>query len=772
MTDPKIAQRIEVIGVVQGVGFRPFVHRLATSHGLVGHVGNDSSKVFIEVMGKRADVDAFIADLHEHAPPLAQVDEIFVAPTSLFLGSHAQTFRIVESETINAVERTLISPDTAVCDDCIAELFDATNRRFSHPFITCTNCGPRLSIIANLPYDRHNTTMASFEMCGSCRAEYDDPGDRRFHAQPIGCHECGPMLSFGERINELHDGVPDGAPLDLAVAALEAGEVVAVKGIGGYHLMCDATDVEAVAELRRRKHRPDKPFAIMVADLDQALEHADLDPAEIEALRSPQAPIVLARRAPDSTLPPLVAPASPLIGIVLPYTAVHHMLLSELRRPVVVTSANPPGAPLAHTQPSIASLLHLTDQVLDHDRDIRVPVDDSVVRLIGDTIVPLRRARGYAPIPVRLPGGTRKVLAVGGELKNTFCLVDGERAWVSQHIGDMENLETLNAFESMVDEFCAMYQVKPEVVAIDAHPGYLSSKWARQNSGHDVLFEVQHHHAHVAAVMAEHELDPHQQVIGVAFDGTGYGLDGTIWGGEVLVATASGFDRVAHLWPVPLPGGDAAVRNPNRVALAQLWAAGVAWTDDLAPLTLLTEGEQALLAHQLDRSIACIPTTSMGRLFDAVASLLDVRHRISYEAQAAIELEFLADAALASGVEIDAYRFDLSGEQPLIMDQRPVLRSIIDDVRRGRPAEEIAAAFHLAVADVIVAVVGRTAGPSGDRTSAIDTVVLSGGVFQNAVLLSLCLDRLSHDFDVRTHRRVPANDGGLSLGQAFVAAHQ
>ena len=752
------ALRIEVTGVVQGVGFRPFVYRLANELNITGVVGNDAARVFIEAVGQPDAIDEFVSRLSTDAPPLARVDAVNVETLSLPVNTLDDDFHIVASRDDQGA-RTIISPDSAVCSDCVAELFDHSNRRFGHPFITCTNCGPRHSIISDLPYDRYNTTMVDFEMCQVCRVEYEAPTNRRYHAQPIGCHDCGPQLSFGARLAELSTG----NALIRAASMIRDGGSIAVKGIGGYHLMCDATNTAAVAELRRRKNRPDKPFAIMVRSIEHAREFAELAKSEVDELTSPAAPIVLAKSRQSSTLPSLVAPGSPLIGMVLGYTPVHHLLLNMVDVPLVVTSANPPGAPLSYGHDTIRELFFLYDAILDNDRDIRVPVDDSVVRLVGDTAVPLRRARGYAPIPVTLPGASRSVLAAGGELKNTFCLASGDRAWVSQHIGDMENLETLHAFEHMVDEFTTMNHVEPEVIAVDGHPGYLSSKWGRRTAAAQSLpiLEVQHHHAHIAAVMAEHQLDPHTPVVGVAFDGTGYGSDGTIWGGEVLVATATSFTRVGHLRPAQLPGGDAAIQNPNRVALAQLAAADIAWADDLAPLAQLSTGEQAILEQQLARSINCIPTTSMGRLFDAVASLLGLRHHVSYEAQAAIELEVLAQSG--AGAE-QRYSFVIGNDG--VIDQRPVLAAIVSDLRAGRPSAEIAWCFHDAVAAAVAAIALRVA-----AEHSLKTVVLSGGVFQNTLLAELCTARLATELDVRTHRLVPANDGGLSLGQAFIASH-
>jgi len=723
------AAHIEVTGVVQGVGFRPFVYRLATELGLAGVVGNDAAKVFIDVSGPAHVVDSFTARLATDAPPLARVDAVIVVPQRLNGIAADDGFRIVKSRDAGAL-RTIISPDSAVCDDCVSEMFDESNRRYRHPFITCTNCGPRLSIIADLPYDRHNTTMVDFDMCSTCRTEYETPTDRRYHAQPIGCHECGPKLSFGVRLAERSTE----EPLKRAADLLRKGGIVAVKGIGGYHLTCDATNLSAVAELRRRKNRPDKPFAIMVRSLDHGRQFAHLEAAEAVELTSSAAPIVLARQRPDSQLPSLVAPGSPLVGLVIGYTPLHLLLLAGLDRPLIVTSANPAGAPLAFNERTISDLHFLYDGILDNDRPIRVPVDDSVVRLVGDTVLPMRRARGYAPIPVPLPGGAHAVLAAGGELKNTFCLASGERAWVSQHIGDMENLETLDAFERIVNEFSSMNEIDPEVIAVDAHPGYLSTKWGRRtaNARNTPILEVQHHHAHVAAVMAEHQLDAQAPVVGVAFDGTGYGSDGTIWGGEILIATAEWYTRVGHLRSALLPGGDAAIQN-----------------------------ERVILQQQLERKINCVPTTSMGRLFDAVASLLGLRHRVSYEAQAAIELEVLAEAG-AGTEQRYAFALDDGG----VIDQRPVLEAIVADLRAARPLAEIAWCFHDAVGSAVDETVRSVA-----QKHSIDTVVLSGGVFQNALLLDLCTSRLGTDLAVRTHRLVPANDGGLSLGQAYIATH-
>ena len=758
-TDDRVAECITVSGVVQGVGFRPFVYRLAREHSLAGHVGNDSTRVFIEVCGPADEIEAFARRLVTETPPLAVIEHV---ERRRAMPWATDDFVIVESRTAPG-ERTLVSPDTAACDDCLAELRDPNDRRYRHPFVNCTNCGPRFTIIRSLPYDRAATTMASFPMCTRCSAEYADPADRRYHAQPISCHDCGPVLTYFAGGPAGGVGTSGAETIDLARAALVGGATVAVKGLGGFHLACDATSDEAVGRLRTRKHRPDKPFAIMIRDVAQAAQFAEISGAEALLLQSPARPIVLLQARGLAALSASVAPGNPLIGIMLPYTPVQHLLLEGSMPPLVMTSANVGGTPIIHRDDDVDQLIGLSDGVLTHDRPIHVPCDDSVVRLVNGRLLPIRRARGYAPIPVALPAARRSVLAVGGELKNTFCVASGGHAWVSQHIGDMENLETLDAFEASVERFETMYAVEPELVAADAHPGYLSSKWARA-SGRAPVIEIQHHHAHVAAVMAEHGLDPHLPVVGFAFDGTGYGDDGTIWGGEVMVADAQGYERVAHLSYVPLPGGDAAVRNPCRVALAHLWSADVDWDLDLAPAAALDEVERNLLRRQLERDVACVPTSSMGRLFDAVASLLGLRHHITYEAQAAIDLEIAA----AAGNALDPYAFATSGDQ---IDARPVIRAIVDDLRGGSSVADIALTFHLAVVDVVVAVAQRIR--SERRLDTLDTSALTGGVFQNSLLTGACVDALEHaGFVALTHHLVPPNDGGLALGQAFIAAHR
>lgn len=734
-------------------------------------MGNDSSSVFIEVEGLGADVAWFEDHVVSDAPPLAHIARVEVESAAP-IGERG--FEIVASRVVDGA-RTFVSPDVAVCDDCVAELFDPGDHRYRYPFITCTNCGPRFTIIRSMPYDRPNTTMAGFPLCPVCEAQYHDPGDRRFHAQPLACATCGPTVAY-----ESGDVRIGG---DAAIAAVQRdlgeGRIVAIKGLGGYHLACDATDDAAVSLLRERKGRVDKPFAVMAADMVTASIVADIDVVEQAALRSAARPIVLVT-ARSAGLSPLIAPRNPRVGLMLPYTPFHHLLF----RPVpghdvpvphllVMTSGNVSNEPIAHDDDDARMrLASLADSFCTHDRPIHVPCDDSVLRIVDGREMPIRRSRGYAPLPVTLPVPVAPVLAVGGELKNTFCIAEGRKAWLSQHIGDMENLETLVAFERSVDLFADMYGIAPAMIAADAHPDYLTRRWADDrttvSSGDCPRMTrsdprlVQHHHAHVCSLMAEAGLTGDRPVIGVAFDGTGYGLDGAIWGGEVLVADYDGFERVAALEDVPLPGGDAAIRKPYRVALAHLRSAGVEWSDDLAPVQQSEKDERAALASMFANDVGCVPTSSMGRLFDAVSSILDIRHAITYEGQAAIELEHLATGADSGDTPL---RFELGD------DGRVRVGALITDLvahrRAGVPSAQLAASFHDAVTALVVDVANRAR-----TTSGVDIVCLTGGVFQNALLVESTRRRLEADgFTVVTHRTVPPNDGGLALGQAIIAAH-
>lgn len=767
---------IRVTGVVQGVGFRPFVHRLATELGLSGHVGNDVDGVFVEVEGPPDDVGSFGARLGAEAPPLARITSI---ETTVMPRRGESGFEVVESRALRS-GRTFVSPDVAVCDDCLAEMRDRADRRYRHPFINCTNCGPRFTITMRLPYDRPNTTMAGFGLCAACRREYEDASDRRFHAQPIACPGCGPRLWFERRSDE--SGLPnsrlEGTDVALTAVqeALSRGQIVAIKGVGGYHLTCDATDEAAVAELRRRKDRPHKPLAVMVPDLECAREIAFVDDDEAGLLAGPERPIVLVARRPNGLLSDLVAPGHPQLGILLPYAPLHHLLFEPVPaaattppRVLVMTSGNLSDEPICYEDLDARERLgRIADAWLLHDRPIHVPCDDSVLRLDDGVEMPIRRSRGYTPLPVRLPFSVPPLLAAGGELKNAFCLASGRDAWISQHIGDMGSLPTLRAFEHSVGQFSDLYAVSPERWVADAHPGYHSRRWVDERSprAHGVAEPavelIQHHHAHVAAVMAEHGVPPDARVIGVAFDGTGYGDDGAIWGGEVLVAGYGSCDRAAHLAYVPLPGGDAAVARPYRVALAHLWAAGIEWSDDLAPVRAAGR-ECGVLRRQLDHGVQCVRSSSMGRLFDAVSSLVGLRQVATYEAEAAIELEMAA----AESNRPCRYRFDQDADSTVFAAAN-MLRAIVEDLRSGRSVADVAAGFHLAVADLVVERAQRLREGTG-----IADVVLTGGVFQNVVLVRLARAALvARGFAVLTHRVVPPNDGGLALGQAVVGGYR
>ena len=756
-----VRQRFTVVGVVQGVGFRPFVHRIATELGLAGFVGNDSGAVFIEVQGPIARIDEFGRRLSAEAPPLARINTVSIADVEAnALGGNG--FRIVESQAAPGATSP-IPPDIAVCDDCITELFNPRDRRYRHPFITCTNCGPRFTIIRALPYDRPTTTMSTFAMCERCAGEYHDPANRRFHAQPIACPDCGPSLWFSSGTDRV-----DGADAALAATqrALAAGAVVAIKGIGGYHLACVVHDQAAVTALRSRKARGAKPFAMLVRDLGVARRYAHIDDAEAAVLTSPARPIVLLRRRADAPVADAVAPGSPLLGLMLPYSPIHHLLLAPVPGAdptvpdaLVLTSANRSDEPICFTEDDAGSRLSaLCDAVLDHNRPIHVPCDDSVVRVIDERELPIRRSRGYAPLPIDLGRDGPAVLAVGGELKNTFCLTDGSRAYMSGHIGDMETLETLRAFERAVTQLSEIRH-RPVRLAADLHPAYQTRDWAERYADDRPLDLVQHHHAHVASLLAEHGRLG-EPIVGVSFDGTGYGCDETIWGGEILAVGPDShrFVRVGHLLPVPLPGGDAAVRNPWRMALSQLWMAGIDWTLDLAPVVAASSAELRLIRSQLESNTGCVACSSMGRLFDAVASLLGVRHRIDYEGQAAIELEALADSADDARA---CLRMDVRTDG--VIDPTGMVRAMVSALRDGVQPVVLAAGFHHAVADAVSEVVSLVAGE-------VRMVGLTGGVFQNVLLLRQCRQRLQQKgFEVLTHHAVPPNDGGLALGQAAVS---
>ncbi|HZA10460.1 carbamoyltransferase HypF [Mycobacterium sp.] len=771
--------RVRVHGVVQGVGFRPFVYTTAAALGLAGSVRNDSCGAVIEVEGDGGDIDEFLSRLHGNPPPLAVIESVEAQSIPVVGGTG---FAIADTSRSDG-GRTLASPDVAMCAECAAEQRDPGNRRYRHAFVNCTNCGPRFTIIASLPYDRASTTMAAFRMCDECAREYADPADRRFHAQPVCCPNCGPTLRYRDRDGSVTAGE---AGLRRARELLRDGGVLAVKGVGGYHLACDAANERAVAELRSRKRRGDKPFALMVPDLATARAVAEVDDLSARVLSGPQRPIVLMPRLPGAPVADAVAPHNPDLGVMLAYTPLHVLLFGlpgdePAPRTLVMTSGNLGGEPICFTDDdALDRLSRLADGWLMHNRAILVPCDDSVVRVLtggagnlGEAAeLPVRRSRGYAPLPVALPVSVPPTLAVGADLKNTLAVAEGRYAWLSQHIGDMDDLATLSAFASAERHLEALTGVSPEVIVADAHPRYRSTEWAHRNAGGRPVHSVQHHHAHIAAVMAEHGLDGSARVLGFAFDGTGYGPDGAVWGGEVMLADYKGYQRLARLKYVPLAGGDISVLRPYRMALAHLWAAGIEWDDDLAPVRACPADERRALRHQLETGIGCAPTSSMGRLFDAVSALVGVRQVVAYEAQAAIELEGLSRNADGGTTH---YRFDVdASDVPAVIDAAPVLAAVVGDLRAGTPTSVIGARFHDALAELIVDLAcaeGVIEGVAEGLAEGVatQTIALSGGVFQNALLLRLALDRLRNKgFDVITHRRVPPNDGGIALGQLLV----
>ena len=749
---------IAVSGTVQGVGFRPFVHGLASRFALCGFVRNQTGGVLIEVEGEARSLESFLKELTTKPPPLARIDTLSWERQKAQGDQH---FRILPSEAGTA-SPIFISPDVATCGDCLAELFDPSDRRFGYPFLNCTNCGPRLTIITGAPYDRERTTMASFRMCAACRIEYEDPTDRRFHAQPTACPACGPALRL---LDADGHAIETSDPLGEFVAALSGGRIGAMKGLGGYHLICDARSDIAVSELRKRKHRDEKPFALMVQDVAAVEALCQILPAEKELLLSWHRPIVLLRKRSSAGVAEGVVGRNPLLGVMLPYTPLHHLLLRALGgMPLVMTSGNRSDEPIVYEdREAFRRLAGIGDLFLTHDRPIHVRCEDSVTRVVGGLELPLRRSRGYAPRPIALPlECPRPILAVGGQFKGTFALGRGRHAFLSHHLGDLDHYEAYRAFAKDIDLYQQLFGIQPEVIAHDLHPDYASTRYALERTG-VTLVAVQHHHAHVASCMAENGLN--EPVIGVAFDGTGFGTDGAIWGGEFLVGDYRQFRRAGHLRYVGMPGGAQAIREPWRMAVAHLVDAG------LSPFAFLgSEAAIRLVEKMLSRGFNTPMTSSAGRLFDAVAALAGVRGGVSYEGQAAIELEWLATGVAPDGV----YPFDLAetwgGDPPestLLVDLRPLIRAVAQDASQGIAAALVGRRFHSTLVELIATVCDRLR-----RTTGLGAVALSGGVFMNALLTSEVTTRLSAEgFRVYRHRLVPPNDGGSSLGQLAIAAH-
>ncbi|GAC1318632.1 MAG: carbamoyltransferase HypF [Thermoleophilaceae bacterium] len=742
--------RVRVEGTVQGVGFRPYVFRLARELALGGYVLNDERGVRIEVEGAPRQVSCFAKRLPFEAPPLARIDRLLHEE----LEPVGETgFRIASSPAGGGAD-TPVAADSATCPACLAELLDPADRRYRYPFINCTDCGPRFTIVQAVPYDRLQTTMAAFTMCARCEAEYVDPLDRRFHAQPNACPDCGPIVRMGERSGD--------DALEAASAALAAGAIVAVKGLGGFHLACRADDARAVASLRARKHREERPFALMSLAVENARRLVDLSERDEHVLLGRERPIVIARRRKGAAVADGVAPGSVELGVMLPYTPLHHLLLRGAGGDLVMTSGNVSDEPIAYEDAdALERLRDIADLFLTHDRPIQTRVDDSVVRVAGTRRMMLRRARGFVPDPIALPVPARRpLLACGAELKSTFCLARGRRAWVGHHIGDLRNYETLRSFTAGIAHFERLFAVTPEVVAHDLHPDYLSSKYAAERADAE-LVAVQHHHAHLAACLAEHaERGP---AVGAIYDGSGHGLDGTVWGGELLVGDLAASSRAGHLWPVRLPGGDRAAREPWRMACA--------WLEEISPrrssppraLAAMVSPERWAAVASLCRGTAAAPvTTSVGRLFDAVAALCGIRAEVSYEGQAAVELEQACDLG-----ERGAYPLPLGGgEGSVLLDARETVAAVARDAARHVPVEIIAMRFHRGLADATSAACSIACEQAG-----ISTVVLSGGSFQNRVLLDLSAASLERrGLRVLSADRLPPNDGAIAYGQAACAA--
>jgi len=754
-----IGKKIHIQGIVQGVGFRPFIYTLAQKYRLTGWVRNSTSGVDIIANGTQPEMEAFLVEVRNNPLPLAKIDGIDIQSVS---PDSFSDFQILESSPDQG-GFIPISPDISICPDCLRELFDPADRRYRYPFINCTNCGPRFTIIKDIPYDRPLTTMANFKLCPQCAGEYRSPLDRRFHAQPVACAECGPQVWFEGRGQTRSRGE---AAIQTARAWLKDGKIVAIKGLGGFHLACDATNAEAIDVLRRRKKRSEKSFALMVFETSIAEKYCRMTPEEKVLLESKEKPVVILERKAECTLPAQIAPGLRTLGVMLPYTPLHYLLLEpEEAYPdvFIMTSGNLSEEPIVYANDTaLMGLREIADGFLLNDRDIQMRVDDSVVAENRGSAYFFRRSRGFAPFPLRTAQPMREILAVGAELKNTFCLTKGKYAFLSHHIGDIENMETLQAFESGIPHYEHIFKINPVCIARDLHPDYLSSRYAqsRAQSQNLPLIEVQHHHAHLAACLADNGWESPDQVIGVIFDGTGLGTDGRIWGGEFLLGNYAGFERPYHLAYYPLPGGDAAVRLAKRLAAAYLLQAAIGWDATLPPIQAMHAQERVILEAQLEKGINTPLTSSMGRLFDAVASLIGLRHAVNYEAQAAIELE-----NICLPQEAGEYPFAINDG---IIDPKPLLEAVIIDLRNKVAPASIAGRFHRSVVKMVLQVCERLRQERG-----INYVALSGGVWQNMLLLRQTTAALEKaGFQVLTHRQTPPNDGCIALGQAMIANQQ
>ncbi|HEX9916256.1 MAG TPA: carbamoyltransferase HypF [candidate division Zixibacteria bacterium] len=750
--------KLEIKGIVQGVGFRPFVYNLAQKHRIRGYVLNDTRGVEVKAEGKKKDIDKFILQIRTSPPPQSQIEEVKLERIS-FEGY--KSFVIRESRKKN-IKTVLVSPDLSTCDDCLKELFDPGDRRFGYPFLNCTNCGPRLTIIQDIPYDRNKTTMSVFKMCPDCNREYNNPENRRFHAQPNACPICGPrLLLMDKKKNVIHTT----NPISSAIQLLKKGYIVAMKGIGGYHLACDATNKNAVSTLRKRKYREDKPFAIMAGDIKIIQKFCHVNSLEKKLLQSVSRPILLLKKKKGDLIASDVAPLQKNWGVMLPYSPLHHLLLGKSNLILVMTSGNQSDEPISFQEDDVFEKLSgIADYFLIHNREIHRRCDDSVTRIWKDREMILRRARGYVPRPIKVDFKFKKhILAAGAQLKNTFCLAKDGFAFLSTHIGDLENFETLDFYTKEIERFKKLCSVKPEIVAYDLHPEYLSTKYALSSSNLKKI-PVQHHYAHIASCMAENNIS--QKVFGVAFDGTGFGEDGAVWGGEFLLADFNGYKRVAHLKYVPMPGGEMAIKQPWRMALSYLYTC---WGEDFLNLDLeftrkVSRAKWETIKKMINQNINVFPTSSMGRLFDCVSVLVNWRDQTNYEGQPAIELEVLADDKTKTKYDFEV----IEKEGIFIIPPEPTIKGVVKDLIRKEEKSRISAKFHNTIAWMINEVcLGLR------KKYELNSVCLSGGVFQNIVLLDKTYKLLTKNgFKVYTHHKVPTNDGGISLGQVAVANHR
>ena len=753
-TMKKERKKIEIKGIVQGVGFRPTVYRLANEHNLKGTVFNDSTGVRLDIEGKSEDISYFLDELEKNPPPLSSIDEIKSEelPVKGF-----DEFKIIESE--ESKERTtLVSPDISICKDCKEELLNPKDRRYLYPFINCTNCGPRFTITEELPYDRKNTTMEIFEMCEECKTEYENPEDRRFHAQPNACSKCGPHLELLDTRGRKQLG----NPINKAIKLLRKGKIIAIKGLGGFHLACDAKNKKAIHALRERKMRPYKPFALMAKDIEVISEFVNVSDKEKELILSPGAPVVLLTKKEKSILPDNIAPNNKFLGFMLPYTPLHVLLFKNLEV-LVMTSGNRRDEPIAFDNQDVNErLTGIADYFLIHNRDIWIQADDSVCRIVEDSPLLLRRSRGYTPQPLKSPiGSKKKIIGFGAHKHNTFTISRGNEIFVSHYIGETDNIETIKAFERGIEHFVNFFDIPPDIAVVDMHPDYQATKfgkkWAFEKG--KPLIEVQHHHAHIASCLLDNKID--ERVIGVAWDGTGYGADGNIWGGEFLIADLKEYERKAHLQYIPLPGGDITVKEPWRMGAVYLYDIfGRSFGRlDIDFVKALDRKKWFIIRNMIDKRVNSPFTSSVGRLFDAVSSILGVRSSINYQGQAAIELEMIAE-------DVDEfYKFEIiRGVDTHIVDPKKVIESIIDDITKGVPEGSISGKFHMGLAELIVNVSDLLREETG-----INKVCLSGGVFQNVILRTRASKRLrEEEFEVYNHKEIPPNDGGISAGQVAI----